>query len=188
MSVDANGSVLSMPDITLTEFEELYYANEKLFRSVNNWFYFANDKKISSLSSKGYVCYGRNRARTKSFGFPEDDHGGLVLLCSGNVDIDRLRKKCENEKNNLVRFELEDGTPAHYGIAKDPIGVWGPKGGEYPMLIIPNKPQTKIWPYSLNGNTTFGKASKEEGTLPYFVANGETQKLLPAEIKKDLGV
>ncbi|MCL2891021.1 MAG: hypothetical protein FWF40_03910, partial [Methanomassiliicoccaceae archaeon] len=77
---------------------------------------------------------------------------------------------------------------AHYGIAKDPIGVWGPKGGEYPMLIIPNKPQTKIWPYSLNGNTTFGKASKEEGTLPYFVANGETQKLLPAEIKKDLGV
>jgi len=187
MPTDAEGSVLSMLDITLTEFEELYYANEKLFRSVNNWFYFANNKKISSLASKGYVCYGRNRARTKSFGFPQDDHGGLVLLCTGKVDMNVLRAKCSNEKNGLVRFELEDGTQAHYGILKDAIGACGPKG-EYPVLIIQNKPQTKAWPYSLHGNTTFHEASREEGTLPHYVSSGEIMKILPARIKEDLSI
>ncbi|MCL2608038.1 MAG: hypothetical protein FWD92_05750 [Methanomassiliicoccaceae archaeon] len=178
---------LSMLDITLREFEELYYVNEKLFRSVNNWFYFANDRKASSLASKGYVCYGRNRARKQAFGFPEDGHGGLFLRCDSEADID-VRAKCGNEKNGIVYFDLEDGTKAHYGILKDPIGLWGPEDAEYSSVIIPNKPQTKTWPYSTKGSTTFEKASKEEGTLPYYVLSGEIEKLIPARIKEDLGL
>jgi len=177
-----------MLDITVKEFDELYYVNEKLFRSVSNWFYFKNDKKASSLATRGYVCYGRNRGRTKSFGFPEDDYGGLVLLCrSDKININKLREKCAAEKGNIVRFELKDGTLAHYGIIRDAIGVWGSKNEEYPLLIIPNKPQTKKWPYSLKGNTTYDKASKEEGTIAYDVATGVIEKLLPDQVMNNLG-
>jgi len=184
-----NDSELRMLDITLREFEELYYTNERLFRSVNNWFYFANDRKVSVLSEKGYVCYGRNRNRSRSFGFPEDSHGGLVLICmSNNVDVNALKIKCADEKNNIVRFELEDGTSAHYAILKDTVGAFGQKDREYPVLIVPNKPQTKAWPYSLQGNMIFEKASKEEGTISHYVATGEMERILPSFIKEDLGI
>jgi len=185
----SNDPRLRMLDITLREFEELYYTNEKLFRSVNNWFYFANDKKVSVLSEKGYVCYGRNRNRSRSFGFPEDSHGGLVLICMSNsIDINALKAKCADEKNNIIRFELDDGTPVHYGILKDTIGTFGQKDVEYPVLIVSNKPQTKTWPYSLQGNMTFEKASKEEGTISHYVATGKVEKMLPSQIKDDLGI
>ena len=184
-----NDTKLRMLDITLREFEELYYTNEKLFRSVNNWFYFANDRKISSLSGKGYVCYGRNRNRSRSFGFPEDTHGGLVLICmSDGIDMNALRSKCAEEKNNMIRFELDDGTPAHYAILKDTIGAFGLKDDEYPVLIVPNKPQTISWPYSLQGNTTFDKASEEEGTISRYVATREIERSLPQSVKNDLGI
>ena len=180
---------LSLLDLTLREFEELYYTNEMIFRSVNNWFYFANDNKVSKLSSKGYVCDGRNRNRTRSFGFPEDAHGGLVLLCrSEKIDIDTVRAKCAEEKNGMVHFKLNDGTEAHYCILKDTVGAIGTKDAEYPLLIVPNKPQTKIWPYSLKGNMTFTEASKEEGTLPYYVATGKIESLLPIWVKEDIGI
>jgi len=189
MPDDTNGPVLKMLDLTLREFDDLYYGNEKLFRSVNNWFYFANDKKLSSLSAKGYVCYGRNRGRTRSYGFPEDDFGALVLLCrSDGMDMDSVRAKCDVEKNGLVHFELTDGTPAHYGIIRDTIGVWGPVGSEHVLLMIPNKPQTISWPYSLKGNTSYDKASEEEGTITYHAESGMIGKLLPEHIKKDLGI
>jgi len=180
---------LSLLDLTLKEFDDLYYVNEKLFKSVNNWFYFANDKKVSSLAAKGYVCYGRNRGRTRSYGFPGDDFGGLVLLCgSDRIDMDAIRTKCADEKNGLVRFELTDGMPAHYGIVKDAIGVWGPVDGEHVLLMVPNKPQKKNWPYSLKGNTTFDKARYEEGTIAYYVAAGKIEKLLPDDVRKDIGI
>jgi len=188
MQDDAKINALGMLDITLKEFEELYYVNEKLFRSVNNWFYFANDKKASSLASKGYVCYGRNRARKQAYGFPEDGHGGLVLLCTSEADINDIRTKCGNEKNGIVHFELTDGTKAHYGMVKDPAGVLGPKDAEHVLVIISNKPQTRSLPYSMKGNTTFDKASMEEGTLPYYVASGAIERLLPAHVKDDLGL
>jgi len=189
MSADAKRSVLSMLDIKLTEYEQLYYANEKLFKSVGNWFYFANDVNATSLSAKGYVCYGRNRARRQAFTWPEDDKSGLVLLCrSEKADLQAIRAKCEDEKGVIVHFELTDGTKASYGVLNDAVGVFGPKDTEYPLLIIPNKPQTKIWPYSTKGNTTFDKASKEEGTLPYYVATGEIERLLPHNIKEELGI
>ena len=180
--------VLSLLDLTLKEFEELYYTNETVFRSVSNWFYFANDRKVSMLSSKGYVCYGRNRNRSRSYGFPEDSHGGLVLLCRSDADIEQIRAKCAAEKNNMVRFELTDGTPAHYSLLKDTVGAIDLKDKEYPLLIVPNKPQTKDWPYSLQGNTTFDKASMEEGTLPHYVATGKIEYLLPKWVKEDLGI
>jgi len=183
-----SGMELNLLDITLREFEELYYTNEKLFRSVNNWFYFANDKKISPLSEKGYVCYGRNRNRSRSFGFPEDTHGGLVLICTSDVNINNIRAKCDEEKNNIVRFELEDGTPAHYTVLNDTIGVFGLKDKGYPVLIVPNKPQTKTWPYSLKGNTTFEKASREEGTITNYVVTRKVEELLPSWVKEDLGI
>ena len=183
----SNDAKLKLLDITLREFEELYYTNEKLFRSVNNWFYFANDKKVSPLSEKGYVCYGRNRNRSRSFGFPEDTHGGLVLLCvSEDIDINDIKARCSEEKNNMMRFELEDGTPAHYGVLKDTVGAIGPKDKEYPLLIVPNKPQTKTWPYSLHGNTTFEKANREEGTIAHYVASNKIEELLPSGVKDDL--
>lgn len=188
MSIDEKIPVLSMLDLTLREFDDLYYSNEKLFRSVNNWFYFANDRKVSSLSVKGYVCYGRNRGRTRSYGFPEDGYGGLVLLCRSDADVNRLREKCEGEKKGVVPFQLNDGTEAHYGIVKDTIGAWGPGNAEYPLLIVPNKPQTKNWPYSMKGNTTFDKAGKEEGTLPYDVATSVIERLLPDTIKEIMGI
>ena len=182
------GYALSLLDITVDEFDELYYTNEKLFKSVTNWFYFANDKKVSVLSTKGYVCYGRNRGRKRSFGWPEDDFGGLVLLCRSDANIGNIRTKFAEEKNSVVRFELKDGTKAHYGLLKDPAGACGPEGAEYPLLIVPNNPQTRRWPYSMKGSTTFDKASKEEGTLPFFVATGEIEKLLPGWVKEDLGL
>jgi len=185
---DRKVPVLSLLDITLKEFEELYYTNEMVFRSVSNWFYFANDKKVSVLSSKGYVCYGRNRNRSRSYGFPEDTHGGLVLLCRFDLDIKQIRKKCAAEKNNIVRFELSDGTPGHYTILNDAVGAIGSRDKEYPLLIIPNKPQVKDWPYSLQGSTTFDKASRENGTLPNYVATREIEKILPDWVKKDLGI
>ena len=184
-----NDAKLRMLDITLKEFEELYYTNEKLFRSVNNWFYFANDKKVSPLSEKGYVCYGRNRNRSRSFGFPEDTHGGLVLIClSENVDMNSIKTKCAEEKNNLIRFEFDDGMPAHYTILKDTIGAFGQVDREYPVIIVPNKPQTKSWPYSLRGNTTFDKASEEEGTISYYVAAKEMERSLPLSVRNDLRI
>jgi len=188
MSDRVNESVLSLLDITLDEFEELYYANERLFKSVTNWFYFANDKKVSVLASKGYVCYGRNRGRKKSFGWPDDDYGGLVLLCRSDADIGNIRMKCADEKNNIVRFELKDGTKAHYGLVKDSVGAWGPAGAEYPILIVPNNPKTRSWPYSTKGSTTYDKASTEDGTLPYFVATDAIKDLLPDRVKEDLGI
>jgi len=188
MSDDVKDSVLNLLDITVDEFDELYYTNEKLFKSVTNWFYFANDKKVSVLASKGYVCYGRNRGRKRSFGWPEDDYGGLVLLCRSNADLNTIRANCAGEKNNLVRFELLDGTKAHYGLLKDSVGALGPAGTEYPLLIVPNNPQTKAWPYSTQGSTTFDKASKEEGTLPFFAATGAIEELLPDRVKEDLGI
>lgn len=181
-------SVLSMLDLTLEEFESLYFANEGIFRSVNNWFYFANDEKRSPLASKGYVRYGRNRGRRKALGFPEDDFGGLVLLCRSDIDLDAVRKRCIEEKTNVIHFELEDGTRAHYGIVNDAIGVWGPNDKEHILIIIPNKPKVYSWPYSMNGNTTFETASKEEGTLPYDVATGRVERMIPNTIKEDLGI
>jgi hypothetical protein len=183
MSDDAR---LNLLDITLREFEELYYTNEKLFRSVNNWFYFANDKKVSPLSEKGYVCYGRNRNRSRSFGFPEDTHGGLFLVCTSDADTNAIKAKCAEEKNNIMRFELDDGTPAHYAILKDTVGAIGPKDKEYPVLIVPNKPQTKTWPYSLQNNTTFDKASKEEGTITHYAVSREIEGSLPDWVRNDL--
>ena len=188
MPDDVKTSVLSLLDITVDEFDELYYTNEKLFKSVTNWFYFANDKKVSVLSTKGYVCYGRNRGRKKSFGWPDDDYGGLVLLCRSDAKMENIRAKFAEEKSSVIRFELKGGTKAHYGLIKDSVGAWGPAGAEYPLLIVPNNPQTKKWPYSTKGNTTFDKASKEEGTLPFFVATGEIEKLLPEWVKEDLGI
>jgi len=188
MPDDIKGPVLSLLDITLDEFEELYYSNEKLFKSVTNWFYLANDKKVSVLASKGYVCYGRNRGRKKSFGWPDDDYGGLVLLCRSGADTANIRAKFAEEKNSFVRFELKDGTKAHYGLIKDSVGAWGPAGVEYPLLIVPNNPQTKKWPYSAQGSTTYDKASKEEGTLPFFVATNAIEELLPDWVKEDLGI
>ena len=188
MLTGRDSSVLSLLDITLKEFEELYYTNEMVFRSVSNWFYFANDRKVSVLSSKGYVCYGRNRNRSRSYGFPEDTHGGLVLLCRSDADIEQIRTKCAAEKNNIVRFELSDGTPAHYCIMKDTVGAMGEVNKVYPLLIVPNKPQVKDWPYSLQGNTTFDKASREAGTLPNYVAMREIEKVLPDWVKDDLGI
>ena len=181
-------SELNLMDLTLDEFEKLYYENEKLFRSSDNWFYFANDKKVSSLSSKGYVCYGRNRARKKSFGFPQDGHGAAVLLCHSKSDVDVIKKKCAGEKSNSVHFKLNDGTQAHYSVLKDVIGAFGQIGTEYPVVIITNNPQTKIWPYSAKGNTTYDKACTEEGTLPYEVATGAIEMLIPDDVKEDLGI
>ena len=178
--------VLSMMDLTLAEFEKLYYVNEKAFRSANNWFYFANDKKVSSLASKGYVCYGRNRARMKSFGFPQDGHGAAVLICRSAADMNGLREKCADERSGTVRFKLTDGTEAHYAVIKDCAGAFGPGGREYPLIIIPNNPQTKEWPYSMKGSTTYDKASREEGTLPFCVETGAIETLLPDRVKKDL--
>ena len=188
MMSDRKVPALSLLDLTLREFEELYYTNEMVFRSVSNWFYFANDKKVSVLSSKGYVCYGRNRNRSRSYGFPQDAHGGLVLLCRSDANVENIRTKCAMEKNNIVRFELNDGTPAHYCIMKDTVGAMGEVNNEYPLLIVPNKPQVNDWPYSLQGNTTFDKASKEKGTLPNYVAMGDVEKALPDWVKNDLGI
>lgn len=180
---------LELLDLTLEEFDELYYTNQKLFRSVNNWFYFANDEKLSPLASRGYVRYGRNRARKKSLGFPEDDLGGAMLICrTEGVDINSICKKCEAEKENIVLFQLKDGTEAHYGILNDSVGAFGPKDLKHVVIIIPNKPQTKTWPFSLKGNTRFDTASKEEGTLPYDVCTGRIEDLLPDRIKEDLKI
>jgi len=188
MPENRKGLVLSMMDLTLAEFEKLYYVNEKVFRSANNWFYFANDKKVSSLASKGYVCYGRNRARMKSFGFPQDGHGAAVLLCFSEADMNYLRERCADERKGVVQFDLNDGTEAHYAVLKDPVGAFGPESAEYPLVIVPNNPQTKIWPYSTKGFTTYEKASAEEGTLPYHVETGAVERLLPDNVKKDLGI
>jgi hypothetical protein len=183
------GSALKMLDLTLEEYDELYYTNQKLFRSVDNWFYFANDEKPSPLASKGYVRYGRNRARKKSLGFTKDDYGGAVLLCeTEDMDIDSICKKCALEKENIVPFQLKDGTDAHYGVMNDSIGAFGPRGADRVLIIIPNKPQKKIWPFSMNGNARFDMASMEEGTLPYDVRTGKIEELLPDRVKEDLKI
>jgi hypothetical protein len=111
-----------------------------------------------------------------------------VLLCRSDADVNLLREKCAGERKGVVTFRLNDGTEAHYGMVKDTVGVWGPANTEYPLLIVPNKPQTKTWPYSTEGNTTFDKAGKEEGTLPYYVATGAIERLIPDRIKEDLGI
>jgi len=183
------GSALKMLDLTLEEYDELYYTNQKMFRSVDNWFYFANDEKPTPLASKGYVRYGRNRARKKSLGFTNDDYGGAVLLCrTEGIDVDAIRRKCALEKENVVPFRLKDGTDAHYGVIIDSVGAFGQIGANHVLIIIPNKPQKKIWPFSRNGNARFETASREEGTLPYDVRTGKIEELLPDRVKEDLGI
>ena len=183
------GSALKMLDLTLEEYDELYYTNQKLFRSADNWFYFANDEKPSPLAPKGYVRYGRNRARKKSISLTEDDHGGAVLLCkTEGIDIDSIRRKCALGKENVVPFRLKDGTDAHYGVMNDSVGAFGQRGANHVLIIIPNKPQKKTWPFSTNGNARFDTASKEEGTLPYDVRTGRIEELLPDRVKEDLKI
>ena len=183
-------SNLDLLDVSLKQYDVLYAANEELFESVNNWFYFKNDKEASSRASQGLVRCGGSNGYSYERGIPWDDYGAAVLLCkSDKVNLDNLRTKCANAKDGVVRFELTDGTKAHYKIMKDPEGLFGPKGGEHVVIIIPNNPQTKKWPYSLKGKAAeFKDVRDEEGTLPHAVATGAIESLIPANIKAEIGL
>ncbi|MCL2540186.1 MAG: hypothetical protein FWE53_01985 [Firmicutes bacterium] len=180
---------LSMLDMTENEYDKIYESNPELFYNISNWFYFANDKKVSPRA--GRVFYGHYHGNCYDLDHPRSRSGAAVLLCKSNeVNLPNLRTKCAGAKDGLVWFELDDEqkTKAYYGIVKDTAGAWGPKNAEYPVVVIPDNPQTMEWPYSLEGNTIFDKASKEEGTLPNAVATGAIEKLIPANIKQELGI
>ena len=173
-------AVFDMLDLTFEEFDKLYQYNKTFFWEIKNWFYFKNDKE-PSLRSGRVRCGPISGLRYEGV-YPQHDYGAAVLLCTTS-DTSNLRTECEKSEDGLVRFKLKDGeSDAYLGIIKNPDGT------ESAGLVIKNNPKTMSLPFSTDGKTTYGEASKEENTLPWMVENDMFVEMIPDEILELIGL
>lgn len=174
--------ILKMIDLDFEGFRKLYYRSEKnknILKVANNWFYLANDKfKAKNERNVRYsIKYGMSGEDRKAY-----MGKGAVVLYMESKNLEEIKRQCEKAPKGYIAFNLKKSFGRAY------ISLLDFEDKEVVAFVMKNKTRPFYFPFSLEGNTSYDKASNEFLSLPYMVENDEFVEMMPKKIKDLLGI
>lgn len=193
---------LDMLDVSPNEYVKLKERHENFFS--HGMFYLKNDKNYYR-GDHDSLFVGRSSDEHIGVVYPNKARLTKVLFCkTSNLNnfrkLKTIRVACDKrvKEDDLVEFFLKNGTRAYMTIVRmldgtEQIGIVIPSAQPDDYTSRDNPVEALLGarmdiPYSYNGNTRYGDACKEEGTLPYMVENDIIYDMIPSIVKNLMGV